>query len=86
MKKIVILWIGLLCICLNGYALTNVKGHNGKLFEMSFIDALSGESINTVEMRDKIIIIHFWYSECSPCRKVTGIIRNLFLKYSSSRQ
>jgi thiol-disulfide isomerase/thioredoxin len=57
--------------------------HSGEYFELSFIDALSGEYIDTKTMRNKIIIVNFWYSECSPCQSLMPHIKNMTDEYSS---
>ncbi len=71
------------CIILNVSAETKIPNQSGKYFELSFIDALSGDSINTKEMQGKTIVVNFWFSECPPCQASTPMLRRLYEKYSS---
>ena len=69
-------------LTLDIFAEAEIPDHSGKYFELSFIDALSGDAISTKDMKGKIIVVNFWFSECSPCQDTTPYIRSLFEKYS----
>jgi len=70
-------------LTLDIFAELEIPDHSGEYFELSFIDALSSDSISTIDMKGKIIIVNFWFSECLPCQDTTPLIRSLYEKYSS---
>ncbi len=82
-KKLLLLLITFSLLSIKIFAEIEIPDHSGKYFELSFIDALSGDSISTKDMKGKIIVVNFWFSECSPCQDTTPYIRSLYEKYSS---
>lgn len=81
--RLVLFFILISFFTLKSFAVTEIPDHSGRYFELSFVDALSGDLINTKEMEGKIIVINFWFSECSPCQDTTPYIKSLYEKYSS---
>lgn len=82
-NRLLLFFILISFFTLKSFAVTEIPDYSGKYFELSFIDALSGEFIDTKEMSGKIIVVNFWFSECSPCQDTTPYIRSLYEKYSS---
>lgn len=55
----------------------------GEAIQFEFTDILSGQNINTAEMKDDIVVVHFWFKNCEPCQQNIPQIINLYNDYSS---
>jgi thiol-disulfide isomerase/thioredoxin len=57
------------------------KNEKWKHFSLTFTDVLSGAIISTENLKEVVIVLQFWFSECPPCREETQNLRELYEKY-----
>ncbi|AWV97112.1 TlpA family protein disulfide reductase [Arcticibacterium luteifluviistationis] len=55
----------------------------GKEFPEISIKALNGETISSKDFKNKIIVINWWSTSCSPCVKEIPELNGIFEKYKS---
>jgi thiol-disulfide isomerase/thioredoxin len=53
----------------------------GKPFELSFNDAISGQSVSIKELVGKVVVIDFWATWCGPCVAEMPTMKELYAKY-----
>ena len=55
-----------------------------KLFPQIIINYVSGETISTNDFKDKIVIINWWSTSCTPCVKEIPELNKIAEKYKSN--
>lgn len=53
----------------------------GKPFELSFQDAISGETVDMSTLRGKVVVVDFWATWCGPCVADMPHMKELYEKY-----
>ena len=53
----------------------------GQPFELSFQDAISGETVDMSTLRGKIVVVDFWATWCGPCVADMPHMKELYEKY-----
>lgn len=69
---------------------TNTEARAGKIYETNSVPApdltmetLDGRQINLSEQKGKVILVNFWATWCSPCRKEIPDLINLYSTFQS---
>ncbi len=68
--------------------LSGMNAQNTNAFRASSVAApefefvtLSGDHVSSRDLRDKVIVIDFWSSDCNPCRKSMPKLEEFFRRY-----
>ncbi len=58
----------------------------GKNIKFSKMKDLDGDVYDDQFLRDKIVVLNFWFVRCAPCRKEMPELNNLYKKYKENER
>ncbi|MFQ5543579.1 MAG: peroxiredoxin family protein [Nitrospiria bacterium] len=85
MKKGKLLWFGIFLIALlpiRGNALAVTQSILKKASDFT-VKSLSGKNIKLSEQRGRVVILNFWATWCTPCKKELPYFNDLYGKYKT---
>lgn len=61
-----------------------LEAAEGKVFDVSFVDVITGRRVTTRGLRGKVVVIDFWATWCGPCLSELPKMKRIYNQYKSA--
>lgn len=68
----------------NARRVATLEAAVGKVFDVTFLDQLTGREVSTRNLRGKVVVIDFWATWCGPCIAELPRMKQLYDQYKSA--